>query len=488
MCLTFLSKTFLRFDNQNKDKNRVLIFISNTGIEILQKAEEYHLVNIYLKYWDRNIAKGRRVPFRWYFQKRTKTILSNFDRSCVMVDFESALMKSVISVFPGITLKVCWFHFTQAIRKIICLLGLKANYSNDYKFRFWIKRFMALALIPIDKIKEALDIIIEEAPFKSEKKNQWLNGFISPEIWNHRNSVKRTNNNLEGFHSKLTKFLPKYHSKFSDMLECIKKEDSKTRNLFLAPKDFDQNSTEFAVYFENLTHRVMHQYEQDLDNEVNQEDDEESEEDDAIIEQTVSKIKVAKLKNDYKNFDFVGNFQEQLKSQASEESKNDEQQSIAQEQLKSQPSKSIKRKTQEIESESKKSKFEPEQLRVKQEAIPQPSSSNQNSEIYTVDENVQVETFSFFLSDNQRLMCRHVDLVFDSIQSHSRNTFLSIANNCRVEEIIRNKFLMQESPEIDKIFVVNVNNMHWILLTNINPLDAEYKQRLEQEWFVFFIG
>ena len=65
----------------------------------------------------------------------------------VMVDFESALMKSAISVFPGITLKGCWFHFTQAIRKKICLLGLKANYSNDYMFRFWIKRFMALALI-----------------------------------------------------------------------------------------------------------------------------------------------------------------------------------------------------------------------------------------------------------------------------------------------------------------------------------------------------
>ncbi|RNA08970.1 hypothetical protein BpHYR1_018153 [Brachionus plicatilis] len=44
---------------------------------------------------------------------------------------------------------------------------------------------------------------------------------------------------------------------------------------------------------------------------------------------------------------------------------------------------------------------------------------------------------------------------------------------------------MQESPEIDKIFVANLNNMHWILLININPLDAEYKQRLEQEWFVY---
>ncbi|RNA38464.1 hypothetical protein BpHYR1_047572 [Brachionus plicatilis] len=87
--------------------------------------------------------------------------------------------------------------------------------------------------------------------------------------------------------------------------------------------------------------------------------------------------------------------------------------------------------------------------------------------------------------DNQLLICRHIDLVFDSIQSHSRNTCLSIANNWRVEEIIRNKFLMQESQEIDKIFVANVNNMHWILITNINPLDAEYKQRLEQEWFVY---
>ncbi|RNA30040.1 hypothetical protein BpHYR1_011591 [Brachionus plicatilis] len=126
-----------------------------------------------------------------------------------------------------------------------------------------------------------------------------------------------------------------------------------------------------------------------------------------------------------------------------------------------------------------KNRFEPEQLRVKQKQY-----LNHLRQIKTtVDENVQVETFRFFLSDNQWIMGRHIDLAFDSIQNHSRNTCLSIANNWRVEEIIRNKFLMQESPEIDKIFVDNVNNMHWILLTNINPLDAEYKQRLE--WFVY---
>ena len=42
-------------------------------------------------------------------------------------------------------------------------------------------------------------------------------------------------------------------------------------------------------------------------------------------------------------------------------------------------------------------------------------------------------------------MGRHIDLAFDSIQIHSRNTCLSIANNWRVEEIIRNK-------QIQKIF------------------------------------
>ena len=72
---------------------------------------------------------------------------------------------------------------------------------------------MVIPLIPIDKIREAIDNIIETIPDDSDRnllsffkyfKKQWLNGSISAEIWNHRNSQKRTNNNLVGFHSKLT--------------------------------------------------------------------------------------------------------------------------------------------------------------------------------------------------------------------------------------------------------------------------------------------
>lgn len=146
-----------------------------------------------------------------------------------MVDFETALMNG-ISVFSDVLLKGCCSHYSQAIRRKTFLIGVKTNYLNVFKFKFWVKRFIALALIPIDKLKDAMDIIIQKIPSTDDKliifityfNNQWLNGFISPEIWNHRYSQKRTNNNVEGFHSKLTKIIPKYHSKFSEMVNCIK--------------------------------------------------------------------------------------------------------------------------------------------------------------------------------------------------------------------------------------------------------------------------
>ncbi|RNA02866.1 hypothetical protein BpHYR1_021018, partial [Brachionus plicatilis] len=166
---------FLRFDNEDKNKNRILLFISSTGIEILQKAEEYHLdgtfkiaaQQFYQILTVHAVIDKTTYVCAYIFLENKSTLtyiiaLEQLRNICfpknlkkVMVDFESALMKSIISVFPDVTLKGCWFHFTKAIRKKICLLGLKIIYSNDYKFRFWVKRFMALALIPIDKIKDA---------------------------------------------------------------------------------------------------------------------------------------------------------------------------------------------------------------------------------------------------------------------------------------------------------------------------------------------
>ncbi|CAF0894177.1 unnamed protein product [Brachionus calyciflorus] len=219
-------QAFLRFDNQNKNGDRIILFLSETAAEILQKSQEYPIDGTTIPcgyiFLENNTTKSYVIALE---QVRNLTFQKNLER--VMCDFEPALLKSIHSVFPGINLKGCWFHFTQAIRKKIFLFGYKNIYLHNYKFKFWIKRFMALALIPLENIKNGIDIIVEEIPEKDEKliefikyfKKQWLNGSISPEIWNHHFSQKRTNNNLEGFHSKLTNFIPKCHPRFSKMLK-----------------------------------------------------------------------------------------------------------------------------------------------------------------------------------------------------------------------------------------------------------------------------
>ncbi|RNA16054.1 Ragulator complex LAMTOR3 [Brachionus plicatilis] len=181
---------FLRYDNQSVNGNRILIFMSNTAIEILRKAEEYHFDGTF-----------KTAPGIFYQLLSLHAIVDNMSYPCVFIllenkntktyviaieqiHFEVSLMKAVVSVFPDVQLKGCWFHFTQAIRKRIFLNGFKSNFLLNSDFKFWVKRFMALALIPIENIEEAFDIILTEIPIADEKilafiryfKDQWLNG------------------------------------------------------------------------------------------------------------------------------------------------------------------------------------------------------------------------------------------------------------------------------------------------------------------------
>ncbi|CAF1064293.1 unnamed protein product [Brachionus calyciflorus] len=63
-----------------------------------------------------------------------------------------------------------------------------------------------------------------------------------------------------------------------------------------------------------------------------------------------------------------------------------------------------------------------------------------------------------------------------------------------MEDCIRQNGLLHELPELDKIYVVNVNNVHWIVLTNIDPQNREpndcfynfdNNQWCQQNWYVY---
>ncbi|CAF1083075.1 unnamed protein product [Brachionus calyciflorus] len=92
-------------------------------------------------------------------------------------------------------------------------------------------------------------------------------------------------------------------------------------------------------------------------------------------------------------------------------------------------------------------------------------------------------------------MERHIDLAIDYIEKTAvfrgyQN--LTVYNNWKIEEATRNNFFLHESPEIDKIFILNVKNIHWIVLTNINPQISSYPNYFNewndtshQEWYVY---
>ncbi|CAF1020303.1 unnamed protein product, partial [Brachionus calyciflorus] len=92
--------------------------------------------------------------------------------------------------------------------------------------------------------------------------------------------------------------------------------------------------------------------------------------------------------------------------------------------------------------------------------------------VITVNEDIQEEPVDNFISDDQWLLRRHIYLAVDFIEKNSALrgfNNLTIYNNWKIDESIRNNFFLQESPEINKIFILNVNSVHWIVLTNINP-------------------
>jgi hypothetical protein len=110
---------------------------------------------------------------------------------------------------------------------------MKSLYMNDYNFRFWIKQFMALALIPIQMLETAIAIIIKPIFILNDKQLEFVEYFVSqwcnakkskqcPDIWNIHEATMRTNYNSENI---IVKYV--YRKKFVSRLQgtCILSSD-----------------------------------------------------------------------------------------------------------------------------------------------------------------------------------------------------------------------------------------------------------------------
>ncbi len=128
-----------------------------------------------------------------------------------------------------------------------------------------------MALVPLDRLEDAMQIIIETMPLVNQTPaqnleisisssseissssstqvisikspiaiefviyfaKQWLNGVQSPEIWNHHETIgRRTNNGLEGHHNKIESVTDKAHPPLKTQIELCKRENSEAADKF----------------------------------------------------------------------------------------------------------------------------------------------------------------------------------------------------------------------------------------------------------------
>nr|XP_021003896.2 uncharacterized protein LOC107456493 [Parasteatoda tepidariorum] len=133
-----------------------------------------------------------------------------------MMDFEVGAMNALKEEVPSVKIKGCHFHYSQSIWRKVQELGLVSHYINTAEIRQFIRRLMAMPFVPLGQVDEAFFISVAEvtwtAPITdliSYFTDTWLEeeALFTVDIWNHFSTDDniRTNNNVEGWHSKLQK-------------------------------------------------------------------------------------------------------------------------------------------------------------------------------------------------------------------------------------------------------------------------------------------
>ncbi|CAF0709786.1 unnamed protein product [Brachionus calyciflorus] len=344
---------FLKYDNNNRNGNRILIFYSDSAAELLENAEEYHLD----EYLERS-------------------------------------MQLIINEMP-------------------------TNHDESI-----IKYFIS----------------------------QWLTGQFAPSICNHHKTDKRrTNNDVEGFHSGLLK---------SNLCSSANRRCYQNLNIELLHEEFYQKEISFNEYFEKITHQMLSPYEQFLEN------------NDKDIEH---------LLNNFKNIDFMSLLNNKI---------NQVKNLVCEEKIKLENWNKTELST---ERKSKKRNLH-DYDNIEHNNLKKPKMEKETIVIDESEPSICVLNSGLFLSSTQWLSSSHIDLALDFFSSHFNKlgTFNDICywTTWRIQKLLSETSPVYINQNSDQIFILNVNNSHWIMLTNIDPYVINSDLCIDQEqikktWFVY---
>ena len=140
------------------------------------------------------------------------------------IDYETAVQNAARTSFPGITIKGCFFHYTQCIWRKVQNTGMQTHYSDDPIIHQLVRRVAVLLLVPHTSIEDvwfnALEDLEQSNPttdptsFTDYVTTYWVE--TRRHLWNHYLiQGPRTTNHLEGWHSKIKKQIQHAHPNIS---------------------------------------------------------------------------------------------------------------------------------------------------------------------------------------------------------------------------------------------------------------------------------
>ncbi|KAL4090199.1 hypothetical protein QTP88_025098 [Uroleucon formosanum] len=269
---TLCGEQFLFFDSADSGnfEDRILIFSTSKNLELLTYSKHWFADGtfsscpnlFYQLFTIHTIQFSNVIPLVYILLpdkkentystmfRNLKLIKPDLNPISILIDFEKAVINSIKTEFPQTKIQGCFFHLSQALWRHIQEYGLQTQYCNDPVFALELKKLAALAFVPIEKVIEYFEGLLENefytkneellSPLISYFECTWIGSLdrrgkrrsplFAIDLWNCFNRLKddlpRTNNNIEGWHNGFSALLTSSHPTIWKFINCLKKEES----------------------------------------------------------------------------------------------------------------------------------------------------------------------------------------------------------------------------------------------------------------------
>ena len=262
-----LGQQFIVYDNGRPD--RILLFGTDEGFRFLSNSQDWFLeetfksspVQFMQLYTVHGLTNHQNIVGAYallpnkrratYVEMLTKVqrLTHNAMPHSLMTDFESSMLSALNQIYPGIPQVGCLFHLAKNVFRRVQHIGLQQNYLKDPLFRGNIRMIPALSFVPVQDVILAFNEAcnhcgIDEQPvldcFETNyigdlRRGRRLLPLFPHELWNMHNQVlnefPRTNNNLEGWHTRFSTMFRQTHPSIWEFIDTLKLNASHNRML-----------------------------------------------------------------------------------------------------------------------------------------------------------------------------------------------------------------------------------------------------------------